>query len=267
MEFDSGTDTLMVRIDDGGIGRLIFDNRDRHNALSVEMQAALPAALAWLNGAESVQVIVVSGAGDKAFMSGADISEFGSRPNSTDGGQTRISSDAPAWGYWSDVTKPVVAMIGGYCIGAGLLVALRADIRICSDDSTFGVPAARLGLGYGFPGVEALVQVTGISWASEILFSGRRLSAHEALSAGLVNRVVTREELEPTVIDLAESIAGNAPLTLAALKAGLTQARLHPGRRDLSGVEALVRRCFESADFVEGQQAFLEKRRPRFTGR
>jgi len=267
MEFDSGTDTLVVRVDDGGIGRLIFDNQVRHNAFSVEMQAALPAALAWLTDADSVRVIVVSGAGDKAFMSGADVSELGSRPASTDGGPTRAPSDLPAWGYWSGVTKPIVAMIGGYCIGAGLLVALRADIRICSDDSTFAVPAARLGLGYGFRGVEALVEVAGIGWAAEILFSGRRLSAHEALSAGLVNRVVTREELEPTVLDLAESIAGNAPLTLAAIKAGLSQARLDPGRRDLGEVEAMVRLCFESADFVEGQRAFLEKRRPRFTGR
>ncbi len=159
-------------------------------------------------------------------------------------------------------------MIRGYCIGGGLLTALQADIRICSDDSQFGVPAARLGLGYGFGGVEQLMQLVGPSWASEILFSARRLSAAEALHVGLVNRVVPSETLRGEVWSLAGAIRDNAPLTVRSLKVADPRSRGETRRRrDLELVASLVEACFRSDDYREGQAAFLEKRPPAFRGR
>jgi enoyl-CoA hydratase/carnithine racemase len=158
-------------------------------------------------------------------------------------------------------------MIRGYCIGGGLLTALRADIRIAAEGSQFGVPAARLGLGYGFGGVKALVDVVGTSWTAEILFSARRLSAGEALRIGLVNRVVPGERLEDEVMELARSIRDNAPLTVAACKAAIREAVSDPDRRDLARVAELIEACFRSEDYLEGQRAFREKRPPRFSGR
>jgi enoyl-CoA hydratase/carnithine racemase len=158
-------------------------------------------------------------------------------------------------------------MIRGYCIGGGLLTALRADIRLAAEGSQFGVPAARLGLGYAFGGVEELVALVGPSWAAEILFSARRLSADEALSIGLVNRVVPPGRLEPDVRELARAIAANAPLTVRACKVGIREATRPPGDRDRALVDQLVEACFRSEDYLEGQAAFAQKREPRFRGR
>jgi enoyl-CoA hydratase/carnithine racemase len=158
-------------------------------------------------------------------------------------------------------------MIRGFCIGGGLLTALQADIRIASQDSQFAVPAARLGLGYGFPGVESLVTLVGPAWAAEILFSGRRLTADEALRIGLVNRVVSGDELRPAVMKLATTIAQNAPLTVTASKVAIAQTRLPPDRRDMRRVGEMIEACFRSDDYREGQAAFAEKRPARFTGR
>jgi enoyl-CoA hydratase/carnithine racemase len=164
------------------------------------------------------------------------------------------------------VGKPVIAMIRGYCMGGGLLTALRADIRIASDDAQFAVPAARLGLGYAMAGVAALSDVVGTAWAAEILFSARRLSADEAQRIGLVNRVVPVADLATEVDTLAHQIAANAPLTVAACKAALRELSRPPERRDTAGVAALVEACFRSDDYREGQRAFAERRPPEFRG-
>ena len=163
--------------------------------------------------------------------------------------------------------KPVIAMIRGYCLGQGLLTAVRADIRIASDDSQFGIPAARLGLGPRFTSVTALMGLVGPAWTSEILFSARRFPAAEALRMGLVNRVVPAADLRDEVMSLAQDIAQNAPLTVAAGKAAIREAARPPDRRDLARVEAMIEACFRSDDYREGQRAFAEKRPPAFTGR
>ena len=157
-------------------------------------------------------------------------------------------------------------MIRGYCMGGGLLTAMQADIRIAAEDSQFAIPAARLGLGYGYGGVEALVALVGAGWAAEILFSARRLTAEEALRIGLVNRVVPVDELRPTTMELAGTIARNAPLTVAACKVAITQTRLPPERRQMAHLAEMIEACFRSEDYREGQLAFAEKRTPRFTG-
>jgi enoyl-CoA hydratase len=262
----TGTDQLLVDVD-GPIATVTFNNPAKRNAMSVEMRAALPGALTALQDDPEVRVVILTGAGDKAFVSGADISEFGERRTSP---EARAEYDA-GWkaidAAWHGLGKPVIAMIRGFCIGGGLVTALQADIRIAADDSQFGVPAARLGLGYGLAGVTALSALVGPAATAEILFSARRFSAAEALAMGLVNRVVPVDRLHREVLDLATTISQNAPLTVAACKAAIRQAGQPPERRDLAGVQALIEACFRSEDYREGQRAFAEKRPPVFTGR
>jgi enoyl-CoA hydratase len=263
---ETGTAQLLLERD-GAIATITFNNPAKHNALSVEMQAAIPQALALADNDPAVRVIVIRGAGDKAFVSGADISEFGDRRTSADAVADYDRRSADVARAWATTTKPIIAMVRGYCIGGGLLTALQADIRIASDDSTFGVPAARLGLGYGLGGVEALAGVVGNAWAAEILFSARRLNAAEAYDIGLVNRVVPVSSLTVAVSELASSIAANAPLTVAACKAALRELRRPPSQRNPGRVADMVAACFNSDDYREGQRAFAERRPPAFQGR
>ena len=263
---DTGTDKLRVEVD-GGIGLLTFDDPATRNSLSAEVRAALPAALDALGADEGVRVVVVTGAGGQAFVSGANIAEFAEQRTTPEARRAYDGAAADAARAWANLDKPIIAMIRGYCIGGGLITALQADIRIASDDSRFGIPAARLGLGYGMGGVQALLEMVGPAQAAEMLFSARRLTAAEALQAGLVNRVVPAADLEGEVMALAQDIAANAPLTVRACKAALREARRNPGKRDVARVAELVEACFLSDDYREGQRAFLEKRSPRFAGR
>ncbi len=263
---DTGTDQLLCEVDDG-IALVTFNNPTKRNALSAEIRGALPPTLRALQADGDVRVVVLTGAGGKAFVSGADISEFGEQRTTPEARAEYDRKAADAGRAWHELEKPIIARIRGFCIGGGLLTALQADIRIASDDSQFGVPAARLGLGYGFGGVEQLLQLVGPSWASEILFSARRLTAAEALHCGLVNRVTPVDALRDEVWTLATSIRDSAPLTVASLKAAIREARRPPEKRDLDRVAAMVEACFRSEDYREGQAAFLEKRAPRFRGR
>jgi enoyl-CoA hydratase/carnithine racemase len=265
LNHDTGTDQLLVEVADS-VATVTFNNPARRNALTAQMRAALPGVLTALNADGDVRVVVATGAGEAAFMSGADISEFAAQRTAPadraafDRGQAALAQ------AWARLDKPVIAMIRGYCLGGGLLTALQADIRIASDDSQFGIPAARLGLGYAFSGVTRLITLVGPAKAAEILFSARRFSAAEALQMGLVNQVVTGGALHETVYGLASAIAGNAPLTVAAVKAAIREASRPAQERDLARVNAMVEACFRSADYLEGQRAFAEKRPPSFTG-
>ena len=199
-------------------------------------------------------------------MSGADISEFGERRTEIAARAAYDRSSGVMYTSWRAIPKPVIAMIRGYCIGGGLLTALQADLRIAADDAQFGVPAAKLGLGYPAGGVEVLHGVVGSSWAAEILFSARRIDAATALRIGLVNRVVPVDRLHDEVMDLAATITANAPLTIAAVKAALVELARPAVEQDLANVGPLVEACFRSDDYLEGQRAFAEKRPPEFTG-
>ncbi|HEY3669741.1 MAG TPA: enoyl-CoA hydratase [Acidimicrobiia bacterium] len=262
---DTGTEKMLAHVE-GGIGWMTYNNPARLNAMSYDMQIAVPRILDAFTADPDVHVIVVQGAGDRAFVSGADISEFSEKRTTVAARADYDDALAAAWGSWRTVAKPIIAMIRGYCIGGGLLTAMKADIRIASDDSQFGVPAAKLGLGYAYGGVEELMSIVGPSWTAEILFSARRLHADEARDIGLVNRVVPVADLEATVRELAATIAANAPLTVQACKAAIREARKDPGQRDLDAVERMVEACFRSEDYLEGQAAFAEKRAPRFRG-
>jgi enoyl-CoA hydratase/carnithine racemase len=266
MKRDTGTEKLLVDVE-AGVARVTFNNPEKRNALSVEIRTALPKVLQSLEEDADVRVVVLRGAGSEAFISGADISEFGARRTSPEARAEYDRANAESGRAWLALDKPVIAQIRGYCLGGGLLTALAADIRIASDDAQFAIPAARLGVGYGYGGVETLANAVGAAWAAEMLFSGRRLTAQEALTAGLVSRVVPAERLEAEVTALAHAIRDNAPLTVAACKAALREWRREPGKRELGKVAELVEACFRSEDYREGQRAFAEKRRPKFSGR
>ena len=251
----------------GPVGRLVFNNPGKRNATSLEMWQAIPVILDEFERDETIRVVVLSGAGERAFVSGADISEF-DRVRSTPeqvAHYERVGDVAQS--RLAQCPKPTLARIRGYCVGGGVATALSCDLRIAAEDAQFGVPAAKLGLGYAERGIKALMDVVGPACAKEILFTGRLFSAQEALAIGLVNRVVPTDELEAAVADTAERIAENAPLTILAAKRTVEELTRLDGRPDLSRTAELVQRCFESEDYAEGRRAFAEKRKPIFRGR
>jgi enoyl-CoA hydratase/carnithine racemase len=265
-DVETGTEKMLAHVEDG-IGWMIVNNPERHNAMGVEMFAAVPQILNAFQDDPDVRVVVVRGAGERAFVSGGDISQFGERRTAPEDRADYNRGSNLSWGAWDALDKPVIAMIRGYCLGGGLLLAMKADIRIASAGSQFGIPAARLGLGYPLSGVEALMALTGPASTAEILFSARRLKADEALQAGLVNRVVADDQLEAEVLALAAAITANAPLTVRACKVAIREARRQPSERDYDRLEKLIEECFLSDDYREGKAAFMEKRTPEFNGR
>jgi enoyl-CoA hydratase len=252
---------------DGAIGWIIFDNQPRRNAMSLAMWQGLYDAVTAFAADPEVRVIVLKGAGDKAFVSGADISEFEEKRSSTEAIRSYEAVAQAATEALSHVNKPTVAMIRGFCVGGGVSIALSCDLRIAAAGSVFAVPAARLGLGYAFEGVRKLVDVVGPSFAREIFYTARQFSVDEALTMGLVNRVVPADGLESYVCDYGATIAANAPLTVASIKTLVGEVLKDESERDLQLCRDVVARCFASADYVEGRTAFMEKRKPKFQGR
>lgn len=261
------TERLLAGIDDDGVGWITFNNPARHNALSLEMWQGLGDALEQFNADDRVRVAVMTGAGGKAFVSGADISEFdtkrGSAKQKAEYGE--VAGRANLW--LSRFEKPLLAMIRGYCIGGGLATALSADVRFATAGSTFGIPAAKLGLGYDYPGIAKLARLVGPSRARDILFSARFLNADEALRIGLINFVVDDDSLEDEVVGYARRVAANAPLTVKAAKAAVEVFERGGDRAAIEAVQTLVDACFDSDDYREGRKAFAEKRKPEFKGR
>ncbi len=259
------TDKMLSR-KEGGVGYLIFNNPERHNAVSLEMWEAASGILEDFAKDNAIRVVVLTGAGGKAFVSGADISKFESERSSKEAiDRYGVAVDEANTAVY-EFPKPTIAMIRGYCIGGGMGLALCCDLRICSDNSKFAVPAAKLGLGYGYKGIKKLVDVVGPSFAEEIFFTARQFTAQEAETMGLVNRVVPAEELEAYVKNYADTISGNAPLTVNSVKYIVGEAVKPESERNLDHCAELVANCFASKDYIEGRQAFMEKRKPQFTG-
>jgi enoyl-CoA hydratase len=259
------TDKIISRREDG-IGHLVFNNPEKRNAVSLDMWQAVEAALEAFADDDGVRVVVLSGAGGKAFVSGADISKFEDERASAEAVAHYNATTARIYGGLNAFAKPTIAQITGSCVGGGVALAVCCDLRICGESSRFGIPAARLGLGYGFAGLERLVNVVGPAFAKEMFFTARLFSASEAYEMGLVNRVVPDDRVESYVAEYASAIAGNAPLTVGSVKAVIGEVLKDPEARDLAKCEELVRRCFASRDYIEGRRAFLEKRPPRFIG-
>lgn len=250
-----------------GVGRITFNQPEKRNAMSVEMWDGLSAILDGWAPDPAVRVVVLTGAGDKAFVSGADISQFEKSRSNADAQKEYDKLTSAGRRQLAAFGKPVIARIQGFCLGGGLGIAMQADLRIASAGSAFGIPAAKLGISYGYDMVSRLIGLVGHAHARMLLLTGDRIGAAEAERIGLVNRVVPDAELDATVDRLAETIAGNAPLSVKGMKFTLAQALRDPADRDMDGVLAAIGACFDSADYTEGRTAFMEKRKPRFVGR
>ncbi len=256
-----------VRLErDGLIARMVFDHKSRRNAITVDMWQAIPGVVQELQDDPNVRVVVMRGAGSEAFVSGADISEF-ERTRTGDAGRTYDAMTARAFRSLRSLEKPLVALIHGFCIGGGAAIALTADLRYAADDARFGVPPARLGLGYHTAGIRALIRTVGFSETADLLFTARRVSAEEACRIGLVNQVFAKDVADEAVDQIAHAIAENAPLTIRSAKITLQELAKLESEREPDRINTSIERCYQSDDFKEGVRAFLEKRKPRFEGK
>lgn len=260
------TDKMLSR-KEGQVGYLTFNNPAKMNAVSLDMWEAAESYLDEFRHDDNIRVVIVTGAGGKAFVSGADISKFENERSSKEASDRYNEAVDRAYAALFDFPKPTIAMIRGYCVGGGVGLALCCDMRICTEASKFAVPAAKLSLGYRYSGLKKLVDVVGPSFAKEIFYTARQFTAQEAQGMGLVNRVLPDGDLETYVKDYADTIAGNAPLTVDSVKFIVGEVLKDPADRDLAKAEAMVQACFASSDYIEGRKAFMEKRKPKFTGR
>ena len=265
MDDKTRTERMLSR-KEGGVGYVIFNNPERRNAISLDMWARTAEILDEFARDDDVRVVVLTGAGDKAFVSGADVSRFESERSSAEAIKAYNVAVERANAGVHEFSKPTIAMIRGYCIGGGVGLAVCCDLRICSDNSRFAVPAAKLGLGYGYAGIKRLTDVVGPAFAKEIFFTARQFDAEEARMMGLVNRVVGEDELEAVVRNYADTIAANAPLTVKTAKYNINEAMKDESQRDPARSRQMVEQCFASNDYTEGRKAFMEKRAPAFTG-
>lgn len=250
----------------GDIARIIFNQPEKRNAVSLEMWEAVEKAATAFAADDSVRILILSGAGGKAFVSGADVSKFETERASKEAVAHYNATTKRVYDLIESFEKPTIAQIDGFCVGGGVALALCCDLRICGQGSQFAIPAAKLGLGYGFPGLKRLVDVVGPSFAKEIFFTARRFDAEEARTMGLVNRVVEDDRVGEAAEETARTIAANAPMTLASVKYIVGQTLKPESERDLAECDARVKACFDSQDYIEGRRAFLEKRKPAFVG-
>ncbi|KYK48449.1 enoyl-CoA hydratase [Bradyrhizobium liaoningense] len=250
-----------------GVGVVTFNNPDKRNAMSLEMWEGFGEALAALRDDDTVRVVILRGAGGKAFVSGADISQFEKVRHNAAASEEYARRSAAQRALLTDYPKPTIACIDGYCLGGGMQVAMLADIRLASHGSQFGIPAARLGIAYGYDGLRHLVSLAGPAWARLLMYTGMRIDSAEALRIGLVERLFPVGELWGETMTIAATIAQNAPLAIKAAKITIAQVLKDESARDMEAIKAIGNACMDSEDFREGRQAFMEKRKPKFRGR
>jgi enoyl-CoA hydratase/carnithine racemase len=257
---------ILQNVNDG-VGIITFNNPDKRNAMSLEMWEGLGLALTELRDNADVRVVILTGAGDKAFVSGADISQFEkTRHNAAASEEYSRRSEAQR-ALLASYPKPTIACIRGFCLGGGMQVAMLTDIRIASDNSQFGIPAAKLGIAYGYDGLKHLVSLVGPSWARLIMYTGMRIEAAEALRIGLVDRVLPDAQLWDATMEIARTISGNAPLAIKAAKITISEVLQDESKRDMDAIKKIGMACMDSEDFREGRTAFMEKRKPQFKGK
>ena len=250
-----------------GIGFITFNQPEKRNAMSMEMWLGLGEILDDFSADDGICVVVMRGAGDKAFVSGADISQFAKNRNNADAQREYDRITGIGREKFHNFSKPVIARIQGFCMGGGLAIAMATDLRIASPDSQFGIPAARLSIAYAPDSVRRLIDLVGPAHARMILYTARRIDGHEAERIGLINQCVPLEKLDDTVMDIARTIADNAPLSVKASKLTINEMLKDESARDMAAVKEIGEICFNSADYKEGRTAFMEKRRPKFVGR
>jgi enoyl-CoA hydratase/carnithine racemase len=259
------TDKILTRAEDG-VRWLILNQPDKLNALSLDMTVRAHEIIEAFAAADDERVLVVTGAGEKAFNTGADISEFEEKRNSAESAAQYSAISTKMFDAVAEVEKPTIAMIHGYCMGGGVALAASCDIRIAADDAWFAIPAARLSIAYRVDFTRRIIDLVGRSNTKEILYTARRYDAAEAKEMGLVNRVVAKADLETFVREYAATIAGNAPLSVQATKVITSELAKDPAARNLERCEELGDKGADSQDFAEGRRAFMEKRKPVFTG-
>jgi enoyl-CoA hydratase/carnithine racemase len=260
-------DGKMLARTEGAIGYVTFNQPEKRNAVSLEMWDALAEILRQFESDESVHVVVLTGAGEKAFVSGADISQFEKQRGSAAAREEYARLSSAGRESLNRFGKPMIAQINGFCLGGGLAIAMRADLRIASERSMFGIPAARLGIAYSPDSLEQLVTLVGPANARMLLYTGDRITADEACRIGLINRIVAEAGLTNAVRELATTIARNAPLSVSASRFTITELGKTAELRDTEAISKAVARCYDSADYAEGRAAFKEKRTPKFVGR
>ena len=224
-------------------------------------------ALIELRDDPDVRVVILVGAGDKAFVSGADISQFEKTRHNAEASEEYSRRSEAQRALLANYPKPTIACIRGFCLGGGMQVAMLTDIRIAAEDSQFGIPAAKLGIAYGYDGLKHLVSLVGPSWARLIMYTGMRIDSAEALRIGLVDRVLPNDGLRDATMEIARTISGNAPLAIQAAKITIAQVLKDESKRDMNAIKDIGTACMDSEDFREGRRAFMEKRKPQFRGR
>ena len=261
-----GSDRMQM-VKDGPVAWIIFNHPARRNAMSIDMWQALPRMLNEIESDSAIRVIVLKGAGDEAFVAGADISEFETHRATPEAVQAYETFVDGANGRLAHSPIPTIAMIRGFCIGGGMAIALNCDLRIATPQSAFAIPAAKLGLGYQQGGIRTLMNLVGPGFAREIFFTARQFNAEEALAMGLINRLVEDTEIEAAVNKLCAMITANAPLTIRAAKQAMIEIDKEPIGFDAGLCEKMLQACFQSEDYKEGRRAFMDKRKPTFRGR
>ena len=264
--YQSPTDRMQVWLE-GTTLHIRFNNPARHNALSVDMWEAIPPLLAQAETDDRIRLVVFSGAGEKAFVSGADITQFEDMRAAREA-VTRYEAMAEEalMGIYN-FSKPTLAAIRGFCIGGGVNVAISCDIRIASIDSVFSIPAARLGLGYRYSAMKNLVDLIGPGAAKDLFFTARKIDAKEAKELGLISRVCEPDQLPALLAEYTSALAANAPITVRAGKTITAQILKPSPELDYALCQKLIRDCFDSEDYAEGRKAFMEKRKPVFKGK
>jgi enoyl-CoA hydratase len=263
----SFADGKILRSINDGVGVITFNNPEKRNAMSLDMWEGLGHALIEFRDNADVRVVILVGAGDKAFVSGADISQFEKTRHNAEASEEYSKRSAAQRALLADYPKPTIACIRGFCLGGGMQVAMMSDIRIAAENSQFGIPAAKLGIAYGYDGLKHLVSLVGPSWARLIMYTGMRIDSAEAMRIGLVDRVLPDAELWEATMEIARTISGNAPLAIQAAKITIAQVLKDPDQRDMDAIKAIGTACMDSEDFREGRTAFMEKRKPRFKGK
>jgi enoyl-CoA hydratase len=260
-------DERIIGRSEGPVGHIVFNNPAKLNAVSLDMWEAVHGLLTRYAEDSAIRVVVVSGAGGKAFMSGADISKFESERANMEAQKRYDAISSRSYDLMYNFPKPTIAKVVGYCIGGGMNFAGCCDLRFCNEGARFGVPAAKLGLGYGYERIRRLAESIGLPKTLEVIYTGRQFSAQEALDMGFVQRVVADGELDSVVTETAGAVAQNAPLTIALAKASAREVGKPEGKRDLARLDAMTKACFDSQDYAEGRKAFMEKRKPKFHGK
>src|SRR5256714_14723574 len=250
-----------------GVGVISFNNPAKRNAMSLDMWEGLGHALVELRDDPDVRVVIMVGAGNKAFVSGADISQFEQTRHNAEASEQYSKRSAAQRALLADYPKPTIACIKGFCLGGGMQVAMLADIRIAAENSQFGIPAAKLGIAYGYDGLKHLVSLVGPSWARLLMYTGMRIDSTEALRIGLVERAIPDDQLWGETMAIAATISQNAPLAIKAAKITIAEVLKDESARDMDAIKRIGMACMDSEDFREGRTAFMEKRKPQFKGK